>query len=60
MRRILSSTSVHAFAVVLATSLGSASAAAQATGDSDTEAVDAQEGVEEIVVTATRRTENLQ
>ena len=33
---------------------------AQATGDSDTPEADAQEGVEEILVTATRREENLQ
>src|SRR5687768_1294624 len=52
-------TSLIALATACAFSLGSP-AFAQATGDTDTPAADAQEGVQEIVVTATRREENLQ
>ncbi|HEU5285482.1 MAG TPA: TonB-dependent receptor [Sphingomicrobium sp.] len=63
MRRILCSTSLYALAAAAA--LSAAPAAAQATGDTDTPAADAQQadsqqGVGEIVVTAQRRTENLQ
>src|SRR5687768_7928267 len=63
MRRILCSTSLYALAAAAA--LSAAPAAAQATGDTDTPATDAeqaasQQGVGEIVVTAQRRSENLQ
>ncbi len=58
MRRILCSTSLFAFAATAI--LAAAPATAQATGDSDTPAADAQEGIDEVVVTAQRRTENLQ
>ena len=52
-------TSLMALAVASAF-VSSVPAFAQATGDTDTPAADAQEGVEEILVTATRRQENLQ
>lgn len=63
MRRILCSTSLLALAAVAV--LSTAPAAAQVTGDTDTPAtdaqqVDAQQGVGDIVVTAQRRSENLQ
>jgi iron complex outermembrane receptor protein len=63
MRRMLYSTSLFALAVGAA--LSAAPAAAQATGDTDTPAADAEQadarqGVDEIVVTAQRRSENLQ
>jgi len=58
MRRILCSTSLYVLAA--AAVLSAAPAAAQATGDTDTPAADAQEGVGEILVTAQRRSENLQ
>jgi len=73
MRRILCSTSLYALAAAAA--LSAAPAAAQVTGDTDTPAADAeqadvqpgqtpqvavQQGVGEIVVTAQRRSENLQ
>lgn len=58
MRRILCSTSL--FALAAAAVLSAAPAAAQATGDTNAPAADAQKGVEEIVVTAQRRSENLQ
>jgi iron complex outermembrane recepter protein len=54
-----SQTSLIALAIASTFSLSSP-ALAQATGDTDTPAADAQEGVQEIVVTATRREENLQ
>ena len=53
-------TSLVALAVASSFALAAAPAAAQATGDTDTPAADAQEGIEEILVTATRREENLQ
>jgi len=73
MRRTLCSTSLYALAAAAA--LSAAPAAAQVTGDTDTPAADAeqadvqpgqtpqvavQQGVGEIVVTAQRRSENLQ
>jgi len=58
MRRILCSTSL--FALAAAAVLSATPAAAQATGDTDAPAADAQQGVGEILVTATRRSENLQ
>jgi iron complex outermembrane receptor protein len=58
MRRILCSTSL--FALAAAAVLSATPATAQATGDSDAPAADAREGVGEILVTAQRRTENLQ
>ena len=58
MRRMLCSTSL--FALTAAAVLAAPPAAAQATGDTDTHAADAQKGVEDIVVTAQRRSENLQ
>ncbi len=58
MRRILCSSSL--FALAAAAILSAAPAAAQATGDTDVPAADAQEGVGEILVTAQRRSENLQ
>jgi iron complex outermembrane receptor protein len=53
-------TSLVALAIASSFALAAAPAAAQATGDTDTPAADAQEGIEEILVTATRREENLQ
>ncbi len=53
-------TSLAALAIAGSFALAAAPAAAQATGDTDTPAADAQEGIEEILVTATRREENLQ
>jgi len=53
-------TSLAALAIASSFALAAAPAAAQATGDTDTPAADAQEGIEEILVTATRREENLQ
>ena len=47
-------------ALAIATAFHAAPAIAQATGDTDTPAQDAAEGVAEIIVTATRRSENLQ
>ena len=58
--RELSKTSLMALAIASAFTFYSSPAAAQATGDTDTPAADAQEGVEVITVTATRREENLQ
>lgn len=63
MRRMPCSTSL--FALAAAAVVAAAPAAAQATGDTDTPAADAQQadaeqGVGEIVVTAQRRSENLQ
>jgi iron complex outermembrane receptor protein len=52
-------TQTSLFALAMACALPSP-AFAQATGDTDTPAADAQKGLEEIVVTATRRSENLQ
>jgi iron complex outermembrane receptor protein len=57
MRRMSHSISILALA---SASLFASPALAQATGDTDTPAADATDGVEEIVVTATRRSENLQ
>jgi iron complex outermembrane receptor protein len=62
MRRILCSTSLFALTAAV---MAAAPAAAQATGDTDTPAADAQQpdaeqGIGEIVVTAQRRSENLQ
>ena len=45
---------------VASTFVMSSPAMAQATGDTDTPTADAEEGVAEIIVTATRRSENLQ
>ncbi|WP_265569955.1 TonB-dependent receptor [Sphingomicrobium nitratireducens] len=47
-------------AMAAAMTLSPATAFAQATGDTDTNVQDATEGLDEIVVTATRRSENLQ
>ena len=55
MRCTITSTSVFALALTCA-----APAFAQATGDTDTPAADAQDGVADIVVTAQRRSESLQ
>ena len=49
-----------ALAIATASVFHAAPAAAQATGDTDTPSQDAAEGVAEIIVTATRRSENLQ
>jgi iron complex outermembrane receptor protein len=46
--------------IALASLLAASPARAQATGDADSPAADATEGLSEIVVTATRRSENLQ
>ena len=59
MRSTFTSSSMLALATACAT-LIAAPAAAQVTGDTDTPAADAQRGLEDIVVTATRRSENLQ
>ena len=58
--RISTRSSLVALAIASALPFAATPAAAQATGDTDTPAADAQEGIEEIVVTATRREENLQ
>ena len=58
--RFSTRTSLAALAVASTFAFISAPAAAQATGDTDTPAADAEEGVPDIVVTATRRSENLQ
>ena len=58
--RISTRSSLLALAVASAFTLNSTPAAAQATGDTDTPAADAEEGVGDIIVTATRRSENLQ
>jgi iron complex outermembrane receptor protein len=58
MRRNLTTSSWITLAAVAV--LSAAPAGAQATGDTDTPAADAQQGVGEIVVTAQRRAENLQ
>ena len=53
-------TSLMALAIATAFTFTAAPAAAQATGDTDTPAADADKGVADIIVTATRRSENLQ
>ena len=58
--RILARTSFLALAAAIAFTCNPAAAAAQATGDTDTPAADAEEGIPNILVTATRRSENLQ
>ena len=58
--RILSPISLLALATASAIALPITPAAAQATGDTSTPATDASQTVEEIVVTAQRRNENLQ
>src|SRR5688572_15408277 len=58
--RILARTSLLALAAAIAFTVNPAIAAAQATGDTDTPAADADEGIPNILVTATRRSENLQ
>ena len=58
--RISTRTSIMALAIATAFAFNSAPAMAQATGDTDTPAADAEEGVADIIVTATRRSENLQ
>ncbi len=58
--RILSPISLLALATASAITLPITPAAAQATGDTSTTATDASQTVEEIVVTAQRRSENLQ
>jgi len=60
MHRTSSMTSVFALALAGTVALSPAAARAQATGDTDTPAADAQEGLADIVVTAQRRSENLQ
>jgi iron complex outermembrane receptor protein len=60
MRRTSTSISLIALATALGVAAPAAPALAQATGDTDTPAVDATQGVEEILVTAQRRSENLQ
>ena len=58
--RISARSSLLALAIASTFTFTSAPVSAQATGDTDTPATDADEGLEEIVVTATRREENLQ
>jgi iron complex outermembrane recepter protein len=58
--RFLTRTSHAAFAVASTFAFASTSALAQATGDTDPPAAEAQAGVADIIVTATRRSENLQ
>ena len=58
--RISTRSSLAALAIASSFTFAAAPAAAQATGDTDTPAADAEEGIAEIIVTATRRSENLQ
>ena len=58
--KLTTRTSYWALAFASAFALSSAPAFAQATGDTDTPEADAQEGVADIIVTATRRSENIQ
>jgi iron complex outermembrane receptor protein len=51
---------ISTLALATACALAATPAAAQVTGDTDTPAADAQDGIGDIVVTATRRSENLQ
>ena len=60
MRARSPSVSALALATACAFAFAASPAAAQATGDTDTPAADAQQGVEDIVVTAQRRSERLQ
>ena len=60
MMRRTTQTSMLALATACAFAMTATPAFAQATGDTDTPAADADEGLGEIVVTATRRSENLQ
>ena len=52
--------SLVALAIASSFTFATSPAAAQATGDTDTPAADAEEGIADIIVTATRRSENLQ
>src|SRR4029450_11655958 len=58
--RISTRTSIMALAIATAFPFTSAPAMAQAPGDTDTPAADSEEGIADIIVTATRRSENLQ
>ena len=60
MRIRFPSVSTLALATACAFAFAASPAAAQATGDTDTPAADAQQGIEDIVVTAQRRSERLQ
>ena len=60
MRIRFPSVSTLALATACAFAFAASPAAAQATGDTDTPAADAQPGIEDIVVTAQRRSERLQ
>ena len=58
--KLTTRTSYLALAIAGAFAFSSAPAFAQVTGDTDTPQADAEEGVAEIIVTATRRSENIQ
>ena len=58
--RIPTRTSFLALAAAIAFTCNSSPSAAQATGDTDTPEADSDEGIADIIVTATRRSENLQ
>jgi iron complex outermembrane receptor protein len=58
--KLTTRTSYLALAIACAVTLMSAPAAVQATGDTDSPQADAEEGVADIIVTATRRSENIQ
>lgn len=60
MRIRFPSVSTLALATACTFALAASPAVAQATGDTDTQAADAQQGIEDIVVTAQRRSERLQ
>ena len=58
--RISTRSSLVALAIASSFTFAASPAFAQATGDTDTPAADAEEGIADIIVTATRRSENLQ